>query len=353
MTSYRSTNGKVNMTLLTHSIRTFCVLAASLLVAMGTRAQVIPTPFFCSFYDSASTVNGNLMPVGSKITAFDPSGVWCGQWTVSELGKYPFTPVYGDDNNTVVDEGAINAETITFKINGVTAITTGDATWANQNLKPLRLATSQNVSWNVLTTFTSLPGSFADTIRFSMELQNTGNGTDFFDIDATPDNGNFVALPQSDNFYVNAGQNVILSFDIATPVFGGGGADTVIAIDWTVRSRVDPTKFLDGTVELFFTITDVDDNPDANLPGGFALNQNYPNPFNPTTTIGYSIPQSADVSLEVYNVIGQQVSRIELGRQPAGEHTFNFDGSRLASGVYLYRIDAGFSNQMKKMVLIK
>ncbi len=352
MTSIRSVNGKVKMSRLSQ------IITVSLLAVCGwmlnnqtVSAQVIPTPFFCSFSDSGNTINGLPTPVGSKIRAFDPQGVFCGEWTVNVAGNYGFMPVYGDDNNTVgLDEGATEADAILFKVNGITATTTGNTSWSNQALRTVRLATTQSVSWNVLTTFTSLPGTFDDTVRFSMELNNTGNGTDFFDVSATPDNPNFIKLPQTDNFYVDAGQNVTLYFDIETPTFAGG--DTVITIDWKIRSKVDTTKFLDGQVDLFFTVTDIDEN-DQNVPNGFALNQNYPNPFNPTTTIGYALSQTSEVTLEVYNVIGQLVSRTELGRQEAGEHAVDFDGASLSSGVYLYRISAGTVSQMKKMVLLK
>ncbi|MFZ0452442.1 MAG: T9SS type A sorting domain-containing protein [Ignavibacteriaceae bacterium] len=89
------------------------------------------------------------------------------------------------------------------------------------------------------------------------------------------------------------------------------------------------------------------------IPGKFDLSQNYPNPFNPTTNIKYSIPNSGFVSLKVYNVLGQEVATIYQGFQKAGSYKADFDASRLASGVYLYRLEANTFSQTKKMVLLK
>jgi len=76
------------------------------------------------------------------------------------------------------------------------------------------------------------------------------------------------------------------------------------------------------------------------LPTAYDLSQNYPNPFNPTTTIRYALPQASQVSLEVYDMLGRRVAVLADGRQSAGYHTAIFDGSALASGVYIYRLRA-------------
>jgi hypothetical protein len=90
-----------------------------------------------------------------------------------------------------------------------------------------------------------------------------------------------------------------------------------------------------------------------NLPSNFSLSQNYPNPFNPTTMIQYSIPKSSIVTLKVYNMLGQEIATLVNKQQTAGNYNVNFDASRLASGIYMYKIQAGSFTSTKKMMLIK
>jgi hypothetical protein len=90
-----------------------------------------------------------------------------------------------------------------------------------------------------------------------------------------------------------------------------------------------------------------------NTPGAYSLAQNYPNPFNPTTTISYALPQSAHVTLGVYNTLGERVALLVDGQEQAGYHDVNFKGEGLASGVYFYRIQAGGFMDVKKLVLMK
>ncbi|MFQ5637067.1 MAG: T9SS type A sorting domain-containing protein [bacterium] len=85
----------------------------------------------------------------------------------------------------------------------------------------------------------------------------------------------------------------------------------------------------------------------------FQLSPNYPNPFNPSTTITYSIPNESQVTLKIYNLLGQQVATLLDEKQSAGAHTVIFDASHLASGYYVYRLQAGKSVETRKMMLLK
>jgi hypothetical protein len=85
----------------------------------------------------------------------------------------------------------------------------------------------------------------------------------------------------------------------------------------------------------------------------FYLNQNYPNPFNPTTTIKFGLPKDGMVTLEVYNLIGEKVAALINQELTAGYHTIDFNGNRLSSGIYLYKITAGEFTSTKKFVLMK
>jgi len=94
------------------------------------------------------------------------------------------------------------------------------------------------------------------------------------------------------------------------------------------------------------------------VPKVFALEQNYPNPFNPITTIKFALPEPASVRLEVYNLLGQRVITLIDKELPAGDYTTRWEGTDnsgqpVASGVYLYRIDAGKFKSSKKMILLK
>jgi hypothetical protein len=89
------------------------------------------------------------------------------------------------------------------------------------------------------------------------------------------------------------------------------------------------------------------------LPTEYTLYQNYPNPFNPSTKISYQLPKSSFVTLKVYDIIGREISTLVNEQQNAGQYEVAFDGSKLASGEYLYRIQAGDFISIKKLVLLK
>ena len=89
------------------------------------------------------------------------------------------------------------------------------------------------------------------------------------------------------------------------------------------------------------------------IPESFRLYQNYPNPFNPTTTIEFSIPESGNVSLIIYNISGKEIATSYDGFLKAGNYSEQFDGSSLSSGVYLYKLTAVDFTETKKMLMIK
>jgi hypothetical protein len=114
--------------------------------------------------------------------------------------------------------------------------------------------------------------------------------------------------------------------------------------------------FRPGSVAIQIS-TDVNDH-DWPLPDAYALAQNYPNPFNPTTEIEFSLPTNGRVTLNVYNVLGQQVRQLVEGNLPAGSHRVTFDarsssGEPLSSGIYFYRLTAGTFAQTRKMLFVK
>jgi len=100
-------------------------------------------------------------------------------------------------------------------------------------------------------------------------------------------------------------------------------------------------------------LTSIDDDQPVNAITEFELEQNYPNPFNPSTTISYKLPESSDVTLTVYNMLGQTVSVLVNETQPAGSYSTNFEANQLPSGIYYYRLEAGGTSNVRKMMLLK
>jgi len=92
---------------------------------------------------------------------------------------------------------------------------------------------------------------------------------------------------------------------------------------------------------------------DVNGPLTFDLAQNYPNPFNPSTSIKYSVPESGNIRLSVFNIVGEEVAVLAEGFSQAGFYEVTFDASNLSTGVYLYKLQSANSVQTKKMMLLK
>ncbi len=105
---------------------------------------------------------------------------------------------------------------------------------------------------------------------------------------------------------------------------------------------------LNGAVNYSTTV-----KVDVNVVSQFSLSQNYPNPFNPSTLISFTIPKESNVKLSVFNVLGEKVATLINEVKSSGTYKINFNGSNLASGIYVYRLEAGGYVSSKKMILIK
>ena len=91
----------------------------------------------------------------------------------------------------------------------------------------------------------------------------------------------------------------------------------------------------------------------SGVPSTFGLDQNFPNPFNPTTNIRYSIPFTSKVTLKVFDILGSEVRTLVNTIQAPGQYTVTLNAQNLATGVYLYRINAGNFSETKKLMLVK
>jgi hypothetical protein len=136
------------------------------------------------------------------------------------------------------------------------------------------------------------------------------------------------------------GKSVALSSDGNTFILGGSSDSSGTGAVWFFRNTAG------AGVE-----------PEPSLPSTFGLDQNYPDPFNPSTTITYRLPESAHVLLKVYNLLGQEVETLVNAVQSPGLKSVAWNGGHAASGVYFYRIVAGYGSgsfmQSRKMLFTK
>ncbi len=153
-------------------------------------------------------------------------------------------------------------------------------------------------------------------------------------------------------YELNWGDTVIneFSWKINTETLASGFG---LILNWYEEPSL-LNKVLRGCVidgDTFGIITTVKE--DIKLPGEFYLSQNYPNPFNPSTNIKYAIGSRQYVSLVVYDVLGNEVAVLVNEEKSAGEYEITFNGSGLASGIYVYRIKTNDKIISKKMILLK
>jgi len=171
----------------------------------------------------------------------------------------------------------------------------------------------------------------------------------------------------------SAGGTKIGEASIASGVKARGNA--TVSIPWTVPAGtarttriyalIDPDSAITNEVhknnnrgwtpvsDFAALTTGVSGNPSAALPRTFSLEQAYPNPFNPSTNIEFRIGERVPVRLVVYDILGREVAVLVNEVKGPGVYAAKFDGSNLASGMYLYRITAGGFSQVKKMLMIK
>jgi len=102
---------------------------------------------------------------------------------------------------------------------------------------------------------------------------------------------------------------------------------------------------------MTYALTNVDNG--NNVPIKFNLEQNYPNPFNPATTIKYQVANVTDVKLAIYNILGEEVVILVNEEKPIGRYEVQFDASKLSSGIYIYKFQAGNFSATMKMILMK
>ncbi len=188
-----------------------------------------------------------------------------------------------------------------------------------------------------------------------------GNGTNLNDI-SEADSGYSVELKipfSAFNYPENLGDSVVFIGAIANDVDAFDDvASNYYAYTWWFKfsnGQLSPAWIALGPSNPIVGVNDKN-----SLPTSFQLFDNYPNPFNPSTKIKYAVNVNADVTLSVYNILGQVISVMKQTNVPAGNNEFKFDGANLSSGVYFYQLKVqNLSNaqtldsKVKKMVLLK
>ncbi|MFZ0391628.1 MAG: FG-GAP-like repeat-containing protein, partial [Calditrichia bacterium] len=183
-------------------------------------------------------------------------------------------------------------------------------------------------------------GDFNNDLFDDLVVTSSTYGTDFFTVMLNDGNGAF-----QPPYYIRVGRHPA---GIATgDVDNDGDLDVAVAIrDSASVAVLLNNSIISGIVEP------------AEIPLQYSLSQNYPNPFNASTRIQYHLKEKADVEIEIFNVLAQQIRTINLRQSAAGTHSINFDASRLPSGIYYYRFSAKqhgetVFREMKRMILLK
>lgn len=118
-------------------------------------------------------------------------------------------------------------------------------------------------------------------------------------------------------------------------------------------SRENPNSNRRPLLTVYYSPPTAISGDDPAIIDQFRLFQNYPNPFNPSTTISFQLPQSAFVTLNIYNVLGQEIVSLVNRQMGAGKHQARFEADKLPAGIYYYELVVGDFREMKKMVLVK
>jgi photosystem II stability/assembly factor-like uncharacterized protein len=147
----------------------------------------------------------------------------------------------------------------------------------------------------------------------------------------------------------------------STIIEGSAGEKGVLDLLLVSGNNID-TLFLAtfgaGVYRYEETLTNVKTADNSQIYKSILIKQNYPNPFNPSTTISFDLPTECIVSVNIYDITGRQIKTLASSRYPAGSHRIQWDGrdnsgNAVASGIYIYRIQAGNYLQSKKMILLK
>ncbi len=267
----------------------------------GTKPASYVFTLFGNGKSITKTTTGDSVSVDSAtIASLNPSSTY--SWTVAASDG--FYPVQFGDTSSVVSSAKINNAPSTFSY-----IVSPDT------------LTKQNE--NISVSGTPATDKDGDKLTYLWNLYGPNKDTSF--------------TTSGVNFTFNAGTVTSSSTYTLVGMVTDGTDTTAASSDAKIVSD-----------DITNVVTDK-----SPLPKDFDVLQNYPNPFNPTTVISYSVPYTNMVTVKVYDQLGNEVATLVNEEKPAGSYSVNFNASKLSSGVYFYRMQAGGFVETRKLVLMK
>lgn len=339
---------------------------------------------------SKVSIKNSMAEVGDVIAAFDPLGNCAGAATVIMNSGESFAnlQIYGDDPLTSIDEGMNAGEKFTLRLYDQSTKTIYScldtfSCWTNTNGAPLsgecnNFDTTYDFSQSIKDVWAFTPTSSSGTLLGQLRIM--GNNADSIDIVAAfgedgacvgyshivlnndisyinlPIYGDDPTTPNIDEG-INQGESFYLrAYDALRDSVYGNWNEFFYCWSNTNGAPLDPP--CNDYNLVYDLLTDAPDNDDEALPITFHLSANYPNPFNLMTTIEYSLPRRSHVTITIYNILGKHVRTLVNEEKSAGAYTITWDGKSaagriVATGIYLYRIEAGEFVKTKKMILLK
>jgi hypothetical protein len=214
----------------------------------------------------------------------------------------------------------------------------------------IQYTTQGSAPWRVfIVQFTNVgfyPTGTSGNVTFQIRLNENGGTGQVVDFVYGPGVNNAAA---SGSVGINVAPGGSGNITSITP---GANCTATTSSTTTCNDAVPYTNLTNGLWYRFCDLTGV--NPISNtVPSVFSLEQNYPNPFNPTTNIKFGIAKSGLVKLVIYDILGRVVQTVVNEFKEAGTYKVDFDASKLASGVYFYKLESGDFTAVKKMLLVK
>jgi hypothetical protein len=138
---------------------------------------------------------------------------------------------------------------------------------------------------------------------------------------------------------------------VSSPLLSAGFIDSIFPGYFNIKVEIMSDGWTYWTDSMQVIVTGVEE--EELKPLSYKLGQNYPNPFNPNTQIKYSVPRSSQVTLKIFNTLGEEIETLVNEEKTVGTYESNWNAANLPSGVYFYQLRASDFVQTKKMILLK